>query len=67
MLGFGKNVSVKLDKDLVARLAKVADVAGYATVEEFVAHILEKEMLHFEDTRNDEDIRNKLKGLGYIS
>ena len=67
MLGFGKNVSVKLDKDLVARLAKVADVAGYATVEEFVAHILEKEMLHFEDGKSDDDIRNKLKGLGYIS
>ncbi|MFZ5480874.1 MAG: hypothetical protein ACOZNI_29205 [Myxococcota bacterium] len=67
MFGFGKNVSVKIDKDLHARLVKVADVAGYATVDEFVAHILEKEMLHFEDTKSDADIRNKLKGLGYIS
>jgi hypothetical protein len=67
MFGFGKNVSVKIDKDLHARVAKVADVAGYATVEEFIQHILEKEMLHFEDTKNDADIRAKLKGLGYIS
>lgn len=67
MFGFGKNVSVKIDKDLHARLVKVADVAGYAPVDEFVAHILEKEMLHFEDTKSDADIRNKLKGLGYIS
>jgi hypothetical protein len=67
MFGFGKTVSVKVDKDLHARLVKIADVAGYATVDEFVAHILEKEMLHFEDTKNDADIRNKLKGLGYIS
>ena len=67
MFGFGKTVSVKIDKDLHARISKVADVAGYATTEEFVQHILEKEMLHFEDTKNDTDIRAKLKGLGYIS
>jgi hypothetical protein len=67
MFGFGKNASVKIDKDLFTRLTKVADVAGYATVDEFVAHVLEKEMLHFEDSKNDDEIRAKLKGLGYIS
>jgi predicted transcriptional regulator len=67
MFGFGKNVSVKLDKDLHTRLVKIADVAGYATVDEFVAQVLEKELLHFEDVKSDADIRNKLKGLGYIS
>ena len=49
------------------RIRKVADVAGYATPEEFVVHVLEKEMLHFEDAGSDADIRDKLKGLGYIS
>jgi predicted transcriptional regulator len=67
MLGFGKTVSIKIDKDLHARLTKVADVAGYATADEFVAHVLEKEMLHFEDSKNDDEIRAKLKGLGYIA
>jgi predicted transcriptional regulator len=67
MFGLGKTVSVKVDKDLFERVKKVADVAGYATAEEFVQHILEKEMLHFEDSKNDADIRAKLKGLGYIS
>lgn len=67
MFGFGKNVSVKIDKDLHARLVKVADVAGYATADEFIAHVLEKEMIHFEDSKNDDEIRAKLKGLGYIS
>jgi hypothetical protein len=67
MFGLGKTVSVKIDKELHARITKVADVAGYATTEEFIQHILEKEMLHFEDTKNDADIRAKLKGLGYIS
>jgi hypothetical protein len=63
----GKTVKVKLDRDLVDKLRKVADVAGYATVDEFVAHILEKEMLHFEDAKDDKDMRERLKGLGYIS
>ena len=67
MLGFGKTTAIKIDKELHARLTKIADVAGYATVDEFVAHVLEKEMLHFEDSKNDDEIRAKLKGLGYIS
>jgi hypothetical protein len=66
MFGLGKT-AIKIDKDLYARLTKIADVAGYATVDEFVVHVLEKEMIHFEDSKNDDEIRAKLKGLGYIS
>jgi hypothetical protein len=61
------STKIKLDSDLFDRIRKVADVAGYATTEEFVVHVLEKEMLHFEDAGSDDDIRDKLKGLGYIS
>jgi len=64
---FGNTVKIKIDRDLVDRLRKVADVAGYATIEEFIAHILEKEMVNFEDTKDDADLRDRLKGLGYIS
>jgi metal-responsive CopG/Arc/MetJ family transcriptional regulator len=64
MFGGGK---VKLEKDLLERLKKVSDTAGYATVEEFITHILEKELQQFEDAQSDEDIKNKLRGLGYIS
>jgi hypothetical protein len=64
---FGSSVKVKIERDLMDRIRKVADVAGYATPEEFVVHVLEKEMLHFEDAGSDDDIRDKLKGLGYIS
>ena len=62
MLG-GKTVKVKIDRDLYDRVRKIADVAGYATTEEFITHVLEKEMLHFEDAGSDEDIRQRLKGL----
>ncbi len=64
---FGSSAKVKIERDLMDRIRKVADVAGYATPEEFVVHVLEKEMLHFEDAGSDDDIRDKLKGLGYIS
>ena len=64
---FGNSTKVKIDRDLMDRIRKVADVAGYVTPEEFVIHVLEKEMLHFEDAGSDDDIRDKLKGLGYIS
>lgn len=64
---FGNTVKVKIERELYDRLRKVADVAGYATTEEFITHILEKEMLHFEESKDDGDIREKLKGLGYIS
>lgn len=63
----GRAVKLKLDRELVEKLKRVADVAGYATVEEFVAHVLEKEMLHFEGAKDDKDVRERLKGLGYIS
>ena len=66
MLG-SKTVKVKIDRDLYDRVRKIADVAGYATTEEFITHVLEKEMLQFEDAGSDDDIRQRLKGLGYIS
>ena len=58
---------VKLEKSLMLRIKRAADLAGYSSVEEFITHVLEKEMLHFEDAGSDDDIRQRLKGLGYIS
>lgn len=62
---FGGNV--KLDKDLLARVKKYADIAGYSSVEEFIAHALEKELAKLEDAGSEEEIKKRLKGLGYIS
>ena len=64
---FGGGNKIKLDADLLDRLKKVAEVAGYASHEEFIVHILEKELAQFEEAGSDEDIVEKLKGLGYIS
>ena len=58
---------VKLDKELIARVKKVSDIAGYSTPEEFITHALEKELAKLEDAGSEEEIKKRLKGLGYIS
>lgn len=64
---FGGN-KVKIDKDILERCKKCAEVAGYSSVEEFVEHILEKELKAIESAgTSDEDITESLRGLGYIS
>ena len=59
---------IKIGKELYEKLKKVADVAGYSSVDEFIIHILEKEASKLGgDSASDEEIRKKLEGLGYIS
>jgi hypothetical protein len=64
---FGGGNKIKLEPDLIDRVKKIAEVAGYASHEEFIVHIIEKELAQFEYTSSDEDITEKLRGLGYIS
>ena len=59
---------VKINKDILERAKKVAEVAGYSSVEEFVEHVLEKELKEIESAgSSDTDITESLRGLGYIS
>ena len=58
---------VSLDKDLLARVKKFADIAGYSSAEEFITHALEKELAVLEEADSEEEIKKKLQGLGYIS
>ena len=64
---FGGGNKIKLDADLLDRIKKVAGIAGYASHEEFIMHVLEKELAQFEEGGSDDEILEKLKGLGYIS
>jgi metal-responsive CopG/Arc/MetJ family transcriptional regulator len=59
--------SIKIDKDLLEKVKKYAKIAGYSSPEEFVTHALEKEIAKLEESDSEEDIKDKLKGLGYIS
>jgi metal-responsive CopG/Arc/MetJ family transcriptional regulator len=59
--------TVKLDKDLVARVQRYAEIAGYSSVEEFISHALEKELGKLDGATSEEEIKKRLRGLGYIS
>ena len=64
MFGGGK---IKLKKELYERVKKFAELSGYSSVDEFVEHALEKELAKLEGADSEEEIKKKLKGLGYIS
>lgn len=61
------STKVKLDKDLVAKVRRFADIAGYSSAEEFITHALEKELAKLEGADSEEEIKKRLRGLGYIS
>ena len=58
---------VRIDKDLLAKATAYAEIAGYSSVEEFVNHAVEKELSQAEDADSEEEIKKRLKGLGYLS
>ena len=62
-----ETTKIKLDKSLVARVKKYADIAGYSSPEEFIIHALEKELAKLEDVGSEAEIQKRLRGLGYIS
>ncbi len=60
---------IKLDKALYERAKHVSEVAGYSSVDEFVAHVLERELKAVEgddETPDDAQVLERLKGLGYL-
>ena len=62
---FGKR-RIVLDEELWERVVRCARAAGYASPQEFVLHVLEKELAPLDRTASEEELRSKLRGLGYI-
>ena len=58
---------IKIDKELYEEVKKVSENAGYSSTEEFVSHLLEKVVNPPNAEDNDQDLVNRLQGLGYIS
>jgi len=67
---FGKK-GIVLDSGLLERAKQAAAKAGYASVDEYVAHLVESALSQSDDNgsaaSDAEDIKKKLEGLGYIS
>jgi mannitol/fructose-specific phosphotransferase system IIA component (Ntr-type) len=59
--------SIKLKKELMERIAQVSEAAGYSSPQEFIEHVLERELARIgEEAESKEEIVKKLKGLGYL-
>ena len=57
---------IKLSDGLYEKLKKVAESRGYASTDEFIVHILEKTAAEAEEEVSEEEVRKRLKGLGYV-
>ena len=59
---------LKLDKDIYERAKKYAELSGYSDVDEFIQHVIEKELAQIEECgESNEEVEKRLRGLGYIS
>lgn len=57
---------IKLDNDLYDRIRKMSETAGYASPDEFIVYVLEKELSMLESAGSDDKVTERLKGLGYL-
>lgn len=57
---------LKLSDSLYESLKKVAAAKGYSSPEEFALHVLDKAVVEATESLSEEEVRNRLKGLGYI-
>ena len=57
---------IKIDSALFARAKSIVEVAGYSSLEEFITHVIEKEVAKYEQADADEKTADQLRGLGYI-
>jgi hypothetical protein len=57
---------LKLSAALYERLKKVAELRGYSSPEEFAVHALEKATAEAEESLTADEVKTRLKGLGYL-
>jgi predicted DNA-binding protein len=60
------NTSIKLKKEVWQRAKKCSEAAGYSSPEEFVEHLVGRELEKLEDAESDAEIVKRLQGLGYL-
>jgi hypothetical protein len=58
---------LSIDSTLYENARHVALRAGYASVEEFLIHLLEKATIEISQTDSDENVLARLRDTGYIS
>lgn len=56
---------LRLDPELHRRAQRHAETLGYSSLEEYVTHLLEREMRPL-DAEDQAQLEERLKGLGYL-
>lgn len=56
---------IKIESSLYERVKKVAAIAGYESPDEFIVHVIERELEKLE-ADSDAEMTDRLKGLGYL-
>jgi len=59
-------MTIKLKKELWAKVVQAAQAAGYSSPQEFIEHIIEREVAKLGEEQPGEEVMRRLKGLGYI-
>jgi len=60
---------IRIEGELLEKAKQCAEASGYASVDEFVLHTIEKEVKRLTPgggTESKEKVTKRLKGLGYI-
>ena len=63
---FSGKCKIKIDKVLYEQLVEVAQRAGYASTDEFITHVFEREVACLEEASDQQQAEKQLRGLGYI-
>ena len=58
--------SIQLNPDLWRRVTEYAAKAGYSSPQEFIEHLVEKELSRQEEAEAREEMERRLRGLGYL-
>ena len=58
---------IEIDKDLYKQLQDCSVPAGFSSVDDFIIHILKKEVAIYENVDDDPNIMERLKELGSIA
>ena len=64
--GDGSAGRVRIDRALYDLLAKKAEEKGYSSADEFILHVLEATVADAGPGATEEQVRKRLKGLGYL-
>jgi hypothetical protein len=57
---------IKIDPGLYDRAKLAAEAAGYSSVDEFIAHCIESGIQKQKVADDEDQVADRLRGLGYI-